>query len=104
MSASCEAEIRPHGLSPEGEEKGDFELVCPGIPPKYFSGENEAAEWINLHLTERMRKQLIEQGASGAIRTFTNSNVITAPVNGIRVYIATKVRVTAETSLAAAAE
>ena len=51
-----------------------------------------------------MRKQLIEQGASGAIRTFTNSNVITAPVNGIRVYIATKVRVTAETSLAAAAE
>lgn len=104
MSASCEAEIRPHGLSPEGEEKGDFELVCPGIPPKYFSGENEAEEWINLHLTERMRKQLIEQGASGAIRTFTNSNVITAPVNGIRVYIATKVRVTAETSLAAAAE
>lgn len=103
MSASCVAEIRPHGLSPDGEEDGDFELLCPGIPPKYFSDENEAAEWINLHLTEKMRKQLILQGASGAIRTYTDTEVVRAAANGGVVHIATKVRVTAETDLAAAA-
>ena len=103
MSASCVAEIRPHGLSPDKDEDGDFELLCPGIPPKYFSGENEAIEWLNLHLTEKMRSQRNEQGASGTIRTFTDSDVIRAAADGGSVYIATKVRVTAETDLAAAA-
>lgn len=103
MTASCEAEIRPHGLSPDNSDDGDFELLCPGMPPKYFTDEAEALDWIRKHLTEKMKEQLILQGASGAIHTSVDTDVLKARANGGSVYIGTKVRVTAETDLAAAA-
>lgn len=94
-TCTAAAEIRPHGLSPEDEQQGDFEVFCEGQPPRYFATEDEAAAWASARLTEYTAARVREQGAAGALSFSTHTQEITG--GGRR--LCTRIQVTASTSL-----
>ena len=99
MSASASAEVRPHGLSPDESETGDWEVLCDGQPPRYFSDEAEAATWAEARLRERTEKSLRAQGATGELSFTTNADDMTADILMGGVKLCTRLRVTASTCL-----
>ena len=99
MSASASAEVRPHGLSPDENVKGDWEVLCDGQPPRYFSDEAEAAAWAEARLRERTEKSLRAQGATGELSFTTNADDMTADILIGGVKLCTRLRVTASTCL-----
>lgn len=98
MISSKSAEIRPHGLSPEDEEQGDFE-VSYGGETKFFAEESDAIHWISANLRRDTAADLREQGAVGTLSFDIKQDDITAPAyNGV-IRIATRITVTAKTNL-----
>ena len=89
------AEIRPHGLSPEDEQQGDYEVLCEGQPPCYFATETEAAAWASARLAEHAAARVREQGAAGELSIVTH----TEDVTGGGCKLCTRIRVTASTCL-----
>lgn len=99
MSASAEAEVRPHGLSPDDSVQGDWEVLCDGQPPRYFADEAEAAAWAEARLRERTEKSLRTQGATGELSFVSHVNDMTADILVGGVKLCTRIRVTASTCL-----
>ena len=95
MSASAEAEVRPHGLSPDDSVQGDWEVLCDGQPPRYFADEAEAAAWAEARLRERTEKSLRAQGATGELSFVSRVNDMTADILVGGVKLCTRIRVTA---------
>lgn len=89
------AEIRPHGLSPEDAEQGDFEVLCEGQPPRYFATEDAAAVWASKRLAEYATARVRAQGAAGELSVSTDSDDVTG--GGCK--LCTRIRVTASTCL-----
>lgn len=94
-TCTATAEIRPHGLSPEDAQQGDFEVLCEGQPPRYFATEDAAAAWASERLTERTAARVREQGAAGELSFVTD----TEDVTGGGCKLCTRIRVTASTCL-----
>ncbi len=90
LSVSASAEIRPHGRKPLDEGAGDFEVLCEGLPPRYFDRLEEASDWAAARLRERTETLLREQGAPGEI-AFT----LTEDKNESSVYLSARLTVTA---------
>ena len=99
MSASAEAEVRPHGLSPDESAEGDWEVLCAGLPPRYFGDEEEAVSWAEQRLRERTEKSLRAQGATGELSFASEVNDMTADILMGGVKLCTRIRVTASTCL-----
>ena len=99
MSASAEAEVRPHGLSPDDSVQGDWEVLCDGQPPRYFADEADAAAWAEARLRERTEKSLRTQGATGELSFVSHVNDMTADILVGGVKLCTRIRVTASTCL-----
>ena len=99
MSASAEAEVRPHGLSPDDSVQVDWEVLCDGQPPRYFADEAEAAAWAEARLRERTEKSLRAQGATGELSFVSRVNDMTADILVGGVKLCTRIRVTASTCL-----
>lgn len=94
-TCTATAEIRPHGLSPEDAEQGDFEVLCEGQPPCYFGTEDAAAAWASKQLTEYAAARVREQGAVGELSFVTD----TENVVGGGCKLCTRIRVTASTCI-----
>lgn len=94
-TCTATAEIRPHGLSPEDEQQGDYEVLCEGQPPCYFATETEAAAWASARLAEHAAARVREQGAAGELSIVTH----TEDVTGGGCKLCTRIRVTASTCL-----
>ena len=99
MSASAEAEVRPHGLSPDESAEGDWEVLCAGLPPRYFGDEAEAVSWAEQRLRERTEKSLRAQGATGELSFASEVNDMTADILMGGVKLCTRIRVTGSTCL-----
>lgn len=95
MTSTATAEIRPHGLSPEDARQGDFEVLCTGQPPRYFSEESEAIAWAGGCLRNLTQARVRQQGATGEL-SFT-SQVNEMQGGGIK--LSTQLQVTASTCL-----
>lgn len=99
MSATAGAEVRPHGLSPDDSEQGDWEVLCDGQPPRFFRSEDEAAAWAEGRLRERTEKSLRAQGATGELSFTIDRSDMTADILLGGVKLCTRIRVTASTCL-----
>lgn len=99
MSAAAEAEVRPHGLSPDDSRKGDWEVLCAGQPPRCFAQEDEAAAWAEQRLRERTEKSLRAQGATGELSFTCSRSDMAADILLGGVKLCTRIRVTASTCL-----
>ena len=95
MSAAATAEVRPHGLSPEDDRQGDYEVLCTGQPPRYFAKEDEAVEWAVGRLHDLTASRLRAQGATGALSFQTRRRELA----GGGVKLADRIEVTASTCL-----
>ncbi len=71
-TCTASAEIRPHGLSPEDENAGDYEVLCAGQEVRYFLREKDAIDWATRMLTELTGARVREQGATGALSVQTD--------------------------------
>ena len=89
------AEIRPHGLSPEEDVEGDYEVLCTGQEVQYFTEEQEAIDWTVHRLTELTGARVREQGATGELSFTTDTNEIIG--GGFK--LCTRIQVTASTCL-----
>lgn len=98
MVSSKSAEIRPHGLSPEGDTDGDFEVSYAG-DTRFFAEESDAIDWVADKLRQDTESDLRAQGAVGALSFRVKRDDITAPVYGGVIQIATRITVIAETNL-----
>lgn len=94
-ACTATAEIRPHGLSPEDDEQGDFEVLCEGQPPRCFATKDEAAAWASARLAEHAAARVREQGAAGELSIITDTEEVTG--GGCK--LCTRIRVTASTCL-----
>lgn len=95
MTATASAEIRPHGLSPEDDAQGDFEVLCAGQPPHYFADEEGACLWAEQQLRNLTAARVREQGAPGE-PSFA-SCVETMESGGVKLGV--RIEVTASTRL-----
>jgi len=95
MTATASAEIRPHGLSPEDDAQGDFEVLCAGQQARFFAEEDEAVVWVSSMLTDLTAARVREQGATGEL-SFSSC---VEEVAGGGVKLCTRVEVTASTCL-----
>ena len=95
MSAAATAEVRPHGLSPEDDRQGDYEVLCTGQPPRYFAEEDEAVDWAVGRLHDLTASRLRAQGATGALSFQTRRRELA----GGGVKLADRIEVTASTCL-----
>ena len=98
MMSSKSVEIRPHGLSPEDEEQGDFEASYGG-DTRFFTEETDAIAWITEKLRRDTAADLRAQGAVGALSFHVKQDDITVPAYSGLIKIATRITVTAETNL-----
>ncbi len=89
------AEIRPHGLSPEDTEQGDYEVLCTGQEVKYFAEEQDALDWAEQMLRDLTEARVREQGAMGELSFTRDTNEIIG--GGYKLCI--RIRVTASTCL-----
>ena len=89
------AEIRPHGLSPEDTEQGDYEVLCTGQEVKYFAEEQDALDWAEQMLRDLTEARVREQGAMGEL-SFTRD---TKEIIGGGYKLCIRIRVTASTCL-----
>lgn len=95
MHAAASAEIRPHGLSPEDENAGDFEVLCEGQPPCFVPAEAEGLAWAETQLRRMTEARLRAQGATGSLSIQTDRQELMAGA----VKLATRLTVTASTCL-----
>ena len=99
MSVKVSAEIRPHGLSPEDDKQGDFEVLCEGESPAYFASEEDAVIWSTGRLKALAEQRLRAQGAVGVLSFETTTDDITSAAGGGCIRLATRISVTAGTNL-----
>lgn len=92
---TASAEIRPHGLSPEDTEQGDYEVLCTGQEVKYFAEEQDALDWAEQMLRDLTEARVREQGAMGEL-SFTRD---TKEIIGGGYKLCIRIRVTASTCL-----
>lgn len=92
------AEVRPHGLSPEDAEQGDYEVLCTGQEVRYFRDEQEAVDWARRMLAELTEARVREQGARGELSFDTH----TEEIIGGGCKLCTRIQVTASTCLSRA--
>lgn len=99
MSVTLTAEIRPHGLSPEDEKQGDWEVLYEDEPPMYFAEEEQATSHITSLLHKRAEQQLRARGAVGTLSFSHETDDMLSHANAGQIKLATHVRVTATTNL-----
>lgn len=103
ITASAQAEIRPHGLSPTEAIAGDYEVLCTGLPPAYFAEEEEAIAWATQQLQQYTAQRVRERGGAQDTAVSSRSSLSfsterqQAVVGAVK--LGTTVTVTARTNL-----
>ena len=95
ISASLKAEIRPHSLVLEDGTPADFEVLCEGMPPQYFTGEHNAVKWTLDTLHALTGKNLLEQGTEGTPLFKDNLEDVNAESDFGALWLGKQVEVTA---------
>ena len=99
MTASLTGEVRPCGTAPDLADEGEFEVLCPQVPPRRFAREQEAVQWAEETLRSLVREKLRSQGGPAAPRIHLSRRELSVPLGVSRVDLGVRICATAEAHL-----